>query len=293
MFGIFNGKKYIQMKKVIIITGASSGIGKDGALRLIKEGHIVYGAARRVSKMQDIVEAGGHAIELDVTSIESIKKAVAKVMAEQKRIDVLWNNAGYSVTGAIEDVSYEDAKDQFEVNIFGLAEMTKAVLPHMRKQKSGTIVNTSSVGGKIYSPLGGWYHATKHALEGLSDCLRLELKPFNINVVILEPGGVSSEFGDVLYKPLIERSKGGAYEGISKTVAAVYKETYANPKGTSPASVISNEMVKIINARKPKTRYVAGRMGKTVLWMRRNLSDKMFDKVIMGTMLRELKNARK
>ena len=232
------------MKKVILITGASSGMGKDAALSLIKEGHIVYGAARRVNNMQDIVDAGGHAIALDVTDHESIQKAADKVISEHNRIDVLWNNAGYSVTGAVEDVSYEDAKRQFEVNLFGLAEMTKAVLPFMRKQMSGTIINTSSVGGKIFSPLGAWYHATKHALEGWSDSLRIELKPFNIHVVILEPGGVASEFGDVLYQPLLDRSKGGAYEDLSKKVAAMYKDTYENPKNTSPASVISDVMVK-------------------------------------------------
>ena len=128
--------------------------------------------------MNDILEAGGKVLELDVANNDSIKKAVDVVIKNEGRIDVLWNNAGYSVTGAVEDVSYEDAKQQFEVNLFGLAEITKAVLPQMRKQKSGTIINTSSVGGKIFSPLGAWYHASKHALEGWSDCLRIEPETF-------------------------------------------------------------------------------------------------------------------
>ncbi|QYK04373.1 oxidoreductase [Shewanella zhangzhouensis] len=277
------------MKKVCVVTGASSGMGKDGALKLIKEGHIVYGLARRVSQMTELVAAGGFAIETDVTSIESIERAVAQIVAEQGRIDVLWNNAGYSVTGAVEDVSYEDAKRQFEVNLFGLAEMTKAVLPTMRKQKSGTIINTSSVGGKIYTPLGAWYHASKHALEGWSDCLRLELKPFNINVVIIEPGGISSEFGDVLYQPLVERAKGGAYQAMSTAVARTYKAIYSNSKSMSSPAVIGELVVRIVASNSPRTRYIAGYMSRTILCLRSLLSDRIFDKVIMSTYEKELK----
>lgn len=269
------------MKKVIIITGASSGMGKDGALRLIKEGHIVYGAARRVNKMQDIVDAGGHTLELDITNIDSIKKSVNKVIAEQGTIDVLWNNAGYSLTGAVEDISYEDAKRQFDVNLFGLAEMTKAVLPQMRKQKSGTVINTSSVGGKVFTPLGAWYHATKHALEGWSDSLRIELKPFNINVVVLEPGGIATEFGDVMYKPIMDRAKGGAYEAFSRKIAEKYKDYYSDNSSLSAPGVISDTIVKIIGSSKPKTRYAAGYMAKTTLFLRWLLSDKMFENMIM------------
>lgn len=271
----------MKNRKVILITGASSGMGKDGALRLIKEGHIVYGGARRVNKMQDIINAGGHTVELDVTDIESIKKTVDKIISEQGRIDVLWNNAGYSVAGAVEDVSYEDAKRQFEVNLFGLAEVTKAVLPFMRKQMSGTIINTSSVGGKVFTPLGAWYHATKHALEGWSDSLRIELKPFNINVAIIEPGGIKTEFGDVMNQPLLDRSKDGAYEEFSKKVAESYEKNYADPKRLSQPSVISDVVVKILNSNNPKTRYVVGYMSKTTIFMRWLLSDKLFEKMIM------------
>lgn len=277
------------MMKICLVTGASSGMGKDGALRLIQEGHIVYGAARRLDQMKELVDAGGHAIELDLTSKASISNAIDRVIAEQGRIDVLWNNAGYSVAGAVEDVSYEDAVRQFEVNLFGLAELTKAVLPFFRKQKAGTIINTSSVGGKINTPLGAWYHASKHALEGWSDCLRLELKPFNIDVVIVEPGGIRSEFGDVLHKPLLDRSKGGAYEEMADAVARTYQAVYSNSKQMSPPSVISDVIVKIVRSRKPKTRYVAGYMSKTTLLLRKILSDRMFDKLIMSTYNKELK----
>ena len=270
------------MKKVILITGASSGIGKDAALRLIKEGHTVYGAARRVNKMEDIVQAGGKAIELDVTKQEQIKSAVEQIMVEQGRIDVLFNNAGYAVYGAVETVSIEDAKRQFDVNLFGLAEMTKAVLPHMRQQKSGTIINTSSMGGKIYTPFGSWYHATKHALEGWSDCLRLELKPFGIDVVVIEPGGIATEFGDVMFDPMVERSQGTPYEETVNKMAETTKDTYSKEGALSHPSVISNLVVKAINSRKPKTRYVAGKYAKPMMFIRKYFGDRIFDKVIMS-----------
>lgn len=268
-------------KKVILVTGASSGMGKDGALHLIRDGHIVYGGARRVDRMKDLVENGGHSIELDVTNVDSIKKAVDKIIAEQGRIDVLWNNAGYSVSGAVENVTYEDAKRQFEVNNFGLAEVTKAVLPYMRAQNAGKIINTTSVGGKITTPLGAWYHASKFALEGWSDCLRLELKPFNIDVVILQPGGVATEFGDVMYKPLIERAKGSAYEKFTMKIAQFYKNQFDHPERLSSPAVISNTVSKILKAKNPKTRYSTGKGSTIILFLRRILTDKMFDKMIM------------
>ena len=196
------------MKKIILITGASSGIGKDTALQLIKEGHIVYGAARRVEKMQDLVAAGGKAIKMDVTREEDVKATVQQVLKEQGKIDVLFNNAGYGLFGAVELITIEEARRQFDVNIFGLARMTKEVIPLMREQGKGTIINMSSVGGKVYSPFGAWYHSTKHALEGWSDCLRLELKPFNIDVVLIEPGAIATEFGSLMYDGILERSQG-------------------------------------------------------------------------------------
>ena len=267
--------------KVILITGASSGIGKAMALALIEEGHTVYGAARRVEKMQDLVDAGGHALQLDVTNHEEVAAAVERVLTEQNRIDVLVNNAGYAVYGAIEDVPVEDARRQFEVNLFGLAAITKAVLPAMRKQRSGTIINVTSVGGKIYTPLGAWYHATKHALEGWSDCLRLETARFGINVVIVEPGAIETEFGDVMTGPMLDRSGDGPYAKMARAVAQAMKTSY-EPGGSSPPSVIANLVSKAIRAGRPKTRYAAGKYAKPMLAMRRWLSDRAFDGIIMS-----------
>ena len=268
------------MKKVILITGASSGMGKVTAEWLIKEGHIVYGAARRVEKMNDLVELGGHAIKLDVTKEDEIEACVKQIISEQGKIDVLVNNAGYSVYGSIEDVTLQDARRQFEVNLFGLASLTQKVLPYMRKQNSGHIINVTSIGGKIYMALGGWYHATKHALEGWSDCLRLETKQFGIKVSIIELGAIKTEFGDVMNQPMIDRSKGGPYEGIANAIIEANKGAYDDSPSTSP-NVIAKTISKAIASKNPKTRYAAGKMAKPLLFLRRWLSDKAFDKMIM------------
>ncbi|MGB0978085.1 MAG: oxidoreductase [Croceimicrobium sp.] len=268
-------------QQVILITGASSGMGKDFALDLIKKGHIVYGAARRLDKMKDLEEAGGHALAMDVTDEQQIDKVVQSILDEQGRIDVLINNAGYAVYGAVETVSMEDARRQFEVNIFGLAAISQKVIPAMRAANSGKIINISSVGGKIYTPLGSWYHASKHALEGWSDCLRLELKPFNIDVVLIEPGIILTEFGDVMYEPMVARAKGTAYESMSTKLAKATKEAYDKGQG-SPASVITALVNKAINSPKPKTRYAGGRMAKPLLFIRRFFSDRFFDRIILS-----------
>lgn len=267
--------------KVVLITGASSGIGKATAKQLLQEGHIVYGVARRVEKMQDLIQAGGHALKMDILKEEDIKATVDQIIQEEGKIDVLINNAGYAVYGTVEETPIADARRQFDVNIFGLARLTQLVLPYMRERKSGSIINISSVGGKIYTPLGAWYHATKHALEGWSDCLRLELKEFNIDVVIIEPGLIKTEFGDVMYQPMIDRSGKGPYKKLVQALAKATKESYDN-NAASPPSVIAKEISKAINANRPKTRYAAGKMAKPLLFIRRYFSDRIFDKAIMS-----------
>ncbi len=267
------------MKKVALITGASSGIGKATALRLIKEGHIVYGVARRIEKMQDLVKAGGYARAMDVTNHEQVKNVVQEILTEQNRIDILVNNAGYAVYGPIEEISYEQAKRQFDVNLFGLAEVTKAVLPAMRKQHLGTIINISSVGGKIYTPLGAWYHATKHALEGWSDCLRLEVQPFGIDVVIIEPGAIKTEFDQAMDHQFGDLES-SPYTGLKKSMEKVMTNAY-KPGNYSEPDVIAKTISKALDSNKPKTRYAAGKMARQTLIGRKWLSDKGFDKMIM------------
>lgn len=270
------------MKNVVLITGASSGIGKATALQLVKEGNTVYATARRVEEMKDIERAGGNVLKLDVTSEEDIVRVVGQVIAEQGRIDVLINNAGYGLYGAVEDVPIDVARRQFEVNIFGLARITQEVLPHMRSKKSGKIINVSSMGGKIYMPLGAWYHGTKHALEGWSDSLRLEVKDFNIKVVIIEPGLIKTGFGDVMTKAMLEISGNGAYAKLAKAMDKAVQDAEIKPNGGSPASVISNVISKAVKSAHPKTRYRAGKMSKLMVWLRLYMGDKIFDKLVMS-----------
>lgn len=270
------------MSKVILITGASSGIGKATALQLVKEGHTVYGAARRVDEMKDLESAGGHAIAMDITKQADVSAAVQKVMVEQGRIDVLINNAGYAIYGPVEEVKIDDARRQFEVNIFGLAAITQQVLPHMREKRSGTIINISSMGGKVYTPLGAWYHATKHALEGWSDCLRIELAQFGINVVIVEPGIIKTEFGDVLMKNEVQHSAGSPYAALADAAAKATQDMYGpGSKGSTPY-VIADVISKAIKAQRPKTRYVAGYLAKPTMWVRKWLGDRIYDRIIMS-----------
>lgn len=272
-------------KSVVLITGASSGMGKETALTLAREGHIVYGAARRVDKMRDLVDAGGHALELDVTNEAKVREVVARILKEAGRIDVLINNAGFAVYGAVEDTSLDDARRQFEVNLFGVAALTKAVLPAMRAQKRGRIINITSMGGKLHTPLGAWYHASKHALEGWSDCLRLELGQFGIDVVIVEPGAIATEFGAVMTQPMLDRSSNGPYGPMTRAVAQATNATYE--KGdSSPASVVAKTISKAIAATRPKTRYVVGKYARPLLFMRRWLSDRAFDGIVMSQVKR-------
>ncbi|MAY82773.1 MAG: short-chain dehydrogenase/reductase [Flavobacteriales bacterium] len=270
------------MKNVILVTGASSGIGKATAEQLIADGHIVYGAARRIDKMKDLELKGGHAIQMDVTNEAEVKACVDQIIKEQGRIDVLVNNAGYAVYGPVEQVSLDDARRQFEVNIFGLAAITKEVLPHMREKRSGKIINVSSMGGKIYTPFGAWYHGTKHALEGWSDCLRLELKPFGIDVVIIEPGIIKTEFMDVMYDPMVESAKNSPYSEMATKIASSSKEMYEKPGQSSPPTVIAEVISKAVKSQKPKIRYVAGKLAKPLMFMRKWFGDRIFDKGVMS-----------
>ena len=276
------------MKKVILITGASSGIGKDTALSLIKEGHVVYGVARRLEMMKDIVRAGGHAIKMDILKERNIDDVVNQIIKEQSRVDVLINNAGYGLWGAVETISIDEAKRQFDVNIFGLAYLTKKIIPIMRKQKSGKIINMSSMGGKVYTPFGAWYHATKYALEGWSDCLRIELKSFGIDVILIEPGVIKTEFQDVMMDSTVERSIGTPYEKKLKALEKATQEMYARGIG-SPPSTITKLIIKAINSPNPKRRYVGGLFAKPMLFIKKWFGDKMYEKAIMS----QIKKAKK
>src|SRR5918998_4178315 len=206
--------------KVALVTGASSGIGEAVALKLRSLGYKVYGAARRVERMAGLADRGVRTLTMDVTDGASMRAGVEQIVAAEGRIDVLVNNAGYGSYGAIEDVPLEEARAQFEVNVFGAARLVQLVLPRMRAQRAGTIVNITSMGGKVHSPLGGWYHGTKFALEALSDCLRIEVEPFGIDVVVIEPGSIATEWGGIAANKLREAAAGsGAYAAQAEAVA--------------------------------------------------------------------------
>ena len=196
-------------RPVALITGASSGIGHATALALAASGWVVYGAARRVDRMQELEASGCHVLEMDVTDDASLRAGVDRILTEQHRLDVLVNNAGYGSYGALEDVPIDEARRQFEVNVFGLARLTQLVLPTMRALGRGRIINVSSIGGRIYEPIGSWYHATKFAVEGLSDSLRIELAPHGIDVVIIQPGPIRTEWNTISRRSAEEYSGDG------------------------------------------------------------------------------------
>jgi NAD(P)-dependent dehydrogenase (short-subunit alcohol dehydrogenase family) len=268
--------------KTALVTGASSGIGKSTVELLLSAGATVYAAARRVEKMNDLKKLGAHLVKMDVTDEVSMVSAINSIGEKEGSIDILVNNAGYGSYGAIEDVPVDEARRQFEVNIFGLARLTQLVLPQMRQNHYGKIVNISSMGGKIYTPFGGWYHATKHALEGFSDCLRLETEPFGIDVVVVEPGGIATEWGGIAAENLKKTSGSGAYAEAANKVADGMAEMYSTDQLSDPA-VIANVILKAVTARKPKTRYAAGYMAKPVMFMRHWLPDRWFDRIISRT----------
>lgn len=267
--------------KVALVTGASSGIGAATVKRLNEAGFVVYAAARRVDRMKKFSSPDIHALQMDVTDDVLLKRGVDKIIADCGHIDVLVNNAGYGSYGAIEDVPLTEARRQFEVNIFGLARLCQLVLPHMRKNHYGKIVNMSSMGGKLYTPLGGWYHATKHALEGLSDCMRIETKEFGIDVIIIEPGAIKTEWSDIAVGSMLKTSGNTDYSKLAQATARMYQKTYTDPNVSSP-DVIARLIVQAVTSKKPKTRYVAGHMAKMYLFLRKVLSDKMLDEKLLA-----------
>ncbi|MFE4519785.1 oxidoreductase [Kitasatospora sp. NPDC056783] len=268
-----------QNTKTALVTGASSGIGEATALKLIGLGYTVYGAARRTDRLQRLAERGLRPLAMDVTDDDSLRAGVERVIAETGRIDVLVNNAGYGSYGALEDVPQEEARRQFDVNVFGAVRLTQLVLPHMRARRSGTVVNVTSMGGKLHTPLGGWYHGTKFALEGLSDCLRIEVKPFGIDVVVIEPGGIATEWSGIAADQLERSSAGGAYARRSAAVAASMRSA-AMARRMSPPTVIADAIGKAVTARRPRTRYATGFGARPLLTLRRLLPDRAFDAVI-------------
>ena len=268
-----------KQQKVILVTGASSGIGFDAARQLAAHGHRVYAAARRIERMEPLKAQGVSVMKMDVTDEQSMADGVAAILAAEGRIDVLVNNAGYGYFGAIETVSMEEARRQLEVNVFGLARLCQLVLPTMRKQHSGRIVNIASVAGRSVIYFGGWYHVSKYSVEAFSDALRMEMKPFGIDVSIIEPGAIKTDWGIIAADHLAESSKGTPYEEAASRWASTMRTMYQSKYLSSP-KVITRAILRATESRHPKARYRKGRLSGTMLFFHWLLPARCWDAIM-------------
>ncbi len=265
--------------KAVLITGCSSGIGHATAEHLVGQGWTVYATARRPEALADLEQKGCRTLALDVTDEESMRAAVAKVTAEQGAVGVLVNNAGYSQSGAVESVPMEQVRPQFETNVFGLLRMCQLVLPGMRSQGWGKVVNISSMGGRLTFPGGGLYHATKYAVEALSDALRFEVRGFGVDVIVVEPGLIVTRFGEVAAGSVGHAAAGGDYSDFNSKVAQVTADAYTGPMaklGAGPEAV-ARTIARALEARRPKARYPVTLSARLLMSQRRLMPDRVWD----------------
>jgi NADP-dependent 3-hydroxy acid dehydrogenase YdfG len=268
----------------VLITGCSTGIGHATAARLARRGHTVYATARRPETLSDLAAQGCRTLALDVTDEASMGAAVAAVEEQAGGIEVLVNNAGYSQGGPLEEVPLDEVRRQFETNVFGLLRMCQLVLPGMRRRRSGRIVNVGSMGGRLSFPGGGRYHATKHALEAISDALRFELRGFGIDVILLEPGLITTEFGETASGSMtavetVESSDEDPYARFNATVGAVTKGAYDGPMrllGGGPERV-AKVIERAISRRSPPARITITPSAKLTIATRRLMPDRLWD----------------
>jgi NAD(P)-dependent dehydrogenase (short-subunit alcohol dehydrogenase family) len=268
--------------KAVLITGCSTGIGRATALRLAGSGGTVYASARRPESIADLEDAGCRTLALDVTDEQSMRDAVAAVEQAEGAVGVLVNNAGYSQSGAIETVPIEAVRRQFETNVFGVVRLTQLVLPKMREQRWGRIVNIGSMGGRLSFPGGGHYHATKYALEALSDALRFELRGFGIDVVLLEPGLITTEFGEAASSAIATatgKTDEGPYARFNAAVGTLTKGAYEGPMrrlGGGPDRV-AKVIERVITHPRPPARVAITPSAKLTIAARRLMSDRAWD----------------
>lgn len=272
-------------KKVALVTGSSSGMGFTTAVMLARAGIHTYASMRNLKKSKTITDLANkenlplQVIQLDVNDDKSVKDAIAKIVTERERIDVLVNNAGYGLFGSIEDVSIEEMKAQFETNFFGVMRVTQLVLPIMRKQKSGTIVNVSSVGGRISLPVLSAYNSTKFALEGLSESMSYELEPFGIKVVIIEPGVIRTNIMNSSIFAKKAQDPKSPYFSLIQKVESNFKSMMENK--SSPPEEVAKVILGALTSKNPQLRYTVGDDAATMIQARVNMSDNEFKKMIM------------
>lgn len=268
--------KNSKTPQVILITGGSSGIGFETARVLARQGHRVYAAARRIDRMEALKKEGVSVLFLDVTDDASMCAAVDTVLKNERRIDVLVNNAGYGYFGPIEEVPMSDARQQLEVNVFGMARMCQLVLPTMRQQGAGRIVNISSIAGKAVFYMGGWYHVSKYAVEALSDALRIEMRPFGITVSLVEPGLIKTDWGLIAAQHLQDAIGAGPYEETGGNWSNSLRELYSSNWLSSP-TVITRMICRAVNSPHPRSRYCRGRAARLTLALHALLSTRCWD----------------
>lgn len=266
----------------VLITGASSGIGRATALRLARRGMTVYATARKVETLAELAAAGAHAMPLDVTDETSMSVVVHAIEADHGQVDILVNNAGYGQFGTIEETQLDQVRAQFETNVFGLARLTQLVLPGMRRAGRGRVINVSSMGGRLVFPVGGYYHASKYAVEAISDALRFEVAPFGIQVSIIEPGMIRTEFGATAAHTLSRSSvhsgpAADAYAPLNQVATTAMANGYRSRLLSTTPDAVAAVIERAATARRPRTRYVVTAAARTLVQVRRLLGTRMFD----------------
>jgi NAD(P)-dependent dehydrogenase (short-subunit alcohol dehydrogenase family) len=269
----------------VLITGCSSGIGRATAARMARRGWTVYATARKPDTMADLARQGCRLLALDVTDEASMTAAVAEAESGAGgALDALVNNAGYGEYGAVEAVALDLARQEFETNVFGLARMVQLVLPGMRRQRRGRIVNVSSTGGRLTFPGGGWYHASKYAVEALSDALRFEVQPFGVDVVLIEPGTIKTRFGETVIGsvPASDGGEAGPYDEFHQSVAQTVHNAYDGMLGRFAVGpdAVARVIERALTVRRPRPRYPVTAGARLILATRRLLPDRAFDAVL-------------
>ena len=267
------------VSKAVLITGCSTGIGRATAERLARNGHTVFATARRVESVADLAQHGCTPLALDVCDESSMQAAVSAVEREHGAVGVLINNAGYGSEGPAEEVPMSEVRRQFETNVFGLLRLTQLVLPGMRRQRWGKVVNLSSMGGRMTLPGGGIYHATKYAVEALSDALRFEVRGFGVDVIIIEPGAIKTEFGNTAIARVEALGGSSDYAAFRDVLKQQIRGAYEGPMATFAVGpeVVAKVIEQAITARRPRTRYVITLGARVLIGLRRLLPDRAFD----------------
>ena len=265
----------------VLVTGCSSGIGAATADFLVKAGHTVYATARGTETLSELAAAGARTLALDVTSEDSMVAAVRAVEAEHGRVGVLVNNAGYGEYGTIEETDLDAVRTMFETNVFGLSRMTQLVLPAMREAHAGRIVNIGSMGGRFTWPVGGYYHATKYAVEAITDALRNEVRPFGIHVSLIEPGLIRTRFEETaLTSSAAAEDDTSPYAELLASSANATASGYANPRLATRPESVARAVLKAIESSSPRSRYVITPAARAMIAARTLGGDRVWDGIV-------------